>query len=402
MKSSIFVIFFLWSSYSFGFTIKSCEKSISFFKRDIQRTLGAIRKQEANKSIEKLSKETGINVDKIMKLGKENPDWVCNQAIVDGRIDGYKEFKQRLLNYKYAQKNKKFEKRGKPTFMNPYKELNPVKNWRSKGFGFKKCLAKDANYFPLKIKEGKAPKPYRLLDANCLPDVVFSWTNNNTIKSYGRTYSNQAKNWNNKFKVSFAGFSPNALYTHMSPIATFAYGSRAMRLKLKKGVRYIWHADDEVIGLACNRLPIKEQRNTVMVRVFSRWQSPGDHQDNVMKTYMELTICAMDVVHSWSYGLPQIYDEQVREYLWVKENTYKRGTHIMYRHKNGAPVLFMGDGFDGKDFTPAVLQKNFQYNLIDQLRGKKGKVFYNPTLPKEEKTLKNHLKSKIPLYWNTY
>ena len=336
-----------------------------------------------------------------MELGKKNPTWLCTNEIVNGNIDGFKEFKVWLNNYKYAQKNKRLEKKGLPTFMNPYKQLNPVKNWRGKGFGFKKCLNREFANFPIKIIKNDYPQKYfYLLDSDCLPDVVFSYTNNNTIKGYSRTYSKKAKNWNTKFKITFSGWSPNSLYTHPSPIATFGYGLRAMRLKLKKGVRYIYSPHDTIIGLACNNLSLKEQRNTVMVRVFARRKSAGDHQDNVIKYNMEVTICAMDLVHSWSFGTPQIYDEQVREYIWVKENRFKRGTHLMYRHKKLAPILYMGDGYDSKDFTPGVLHRNFQYNLKDQLRGKKGKVFYNPTLPKEERTLKNHLKSKIPLYWN--
>jgi len=343
------------------------------------------------------AKDLGVTTNELSTISKEKPEIFCNDTILKSvlpyttllsEVRYYLSTEKRIKRFK----NFNFEKSW-VSLQNPFKTLD--KSTYHYEYFFKDCLSFTYGNHPVKkMLKGSTQTigdlTYQIVDPSCTPDVLFNWSGPGMLKTLKTKYNNNSQTWNTLLKTQFGkGTDPNALFTSFSPLATYGYGSENLRLKLKKNTKFYFIARGNSF-LSCNKFPQETKENTVFIR---RFKHPGN------RIFMEYLLCNFGPVHSWSYGQEETFNEEVRQFNWIKKYPKDTGKYILYMHQNSRPILFQGI-LDEIEFSETLLRERITYNLSNLMLGKKGEIFYNPKLPSREKTARNHFKLDKPIYWN--
>ena len=141
-----------------------------------------------------------------------------------------------------------------------------------------------------------------------------------------------------------------ALYTSMSPVATYMYGEVPIRIKIRPKTSFVVDVfcDEETPHKPC-------YRNLI---------------------YQDFTIYDANVIESWSFGTAEHYDEIVRDILRISSG--KRG--IGYTQKapygSGLNRLFSFGGFDGHRSDEESLKKVL-LEMIRMILNNEGRIYYS-------------------------
>lgn len=261
-----------------------------------------------------------------------------------------------------------------------YPGRNPdLSDHRGGYFSWADCLPADGERSIVKVVDGH-------LDQSCLPDTLYTWQTPERVDEFRKMFS--GPKWSDQF-------NRYALFTHINPVATFAYGYESLRFKLKPNTRFKLVTDHDVEGDVCHSLSQEELSVTVLVR------------NNPSLT--DWILCSPGPIESWSVGTRHHYDEVVSSTLWYfYESThrdwlpYRRLFPPVSSPLQGVASLFISDDeggrkFDGHDFDQSQLINNlktFRY-LIDR---NIGSVFIRHGSAADEMS---HFATKHPIYWNS-
>lgn len=162
-----------------------------------------------------------------------------------------------------------------------------------------------AYFFQCQVQPwGEIQKVNTIIPERCSPDVLYSWGYENKLKSLLATYKNN-ETWQGPASPgdhkSRSSLPKGTLFSTISPVATFSYGSTPVRLKLKSAI---------VIS--------------------SSGIGEPDKIANFAGELEDYDIFNFNVIESWSFGTPEIYDEIVKDILRITSGAraigYIRGT----------------------------------------------------------------------------
>lgn len=123
--------------------------------------------------------------------------------------------------------------------------------------------------------------------AGCEPTVLYSWLTAKDVIDTGDA------RWPLRR-------GPSAFF-HRTPLATFLYGQYSYRVKLKPGVRFKIDDPNDWNAHAGCKHPEKEMKDTVYL-----W-------NDEKVGFTEYVLCSMGPVESWSFGMPEHFEEMKRE-----------------------------------------------------------------------------------------
>jgi hypothetical protein len=258
----------------------------------------------------------------------------------------------------------KFLKKNSP--YNEVKKRSPYNLWQphevNKKVGF---TLRDKNCFDFNTKQYLKSDATGIVEERCRPDTLYSWgdqTKLNVIES---------QMGNNKWADSF-----RIIFTTRSPIATFGYGPIPIRIKLKKGLKWVKKRP----STSCTERPLAERQTTI-------YYSNG--------YLLEFFICSPKIIHSWSYSTREHYDEVIKAYEW---DTNQRDSLNFETYGSGDSSIF-GRHWDGHLFTPSVLEDSLKL-WIDRINAGTSKIYFNEDIPKHERTFEKHFETDKPIYYN--
>jgi hypothetical protein len=167
----------------------------------------------------------------------------------------------------------------------------------SAGFGpWKACEAAELDGRPIK-NDGTH------LVRECTPDTLYSWGGPEKVIWYLENLPS-GKKWPGKLS--------RTLFTVPSAASTFGYGLYPIRVKLKPGVKARLVVDPTSYTcegyLSDGTLNDESVKNTVV----ARYRKSGG------QSLLEYAVCSSDVMESWSFGTPELFEEVLRDQAWMK------------------------------------------------------------------------------------
>lgn len=245
-------------------------------------------------------------------------------------------------------------------------------------FDWRGCLDGKAARSPVKMTGGQ-------LDERCRPDTLYTWQDDRMVENFKQATS--GKHW-------AAGFGQASLYTHINPVATFAYGYASIRIKLRPNVNFkVFPLDGPSVNDFCNDfLKPEERADTIVVRIFAGGT--------------DYILCSTGPIESWSLGTQKHYDEVVNSTLWYFHEA-PRHNWLPYHQRipddglRTVSPLFISEAeqrdFDGHSFTQDTLIANLLAfrTMIDNHREL---IRYAPGVSPDPN---RHFMTRHPIYWNS-
>lgn len=303
---------------------------------------------------------------------------------------------KKSLEYRYSGKMK-------PSFNDPLRTFYPDVDWAKRGLPYKDCINPSKANFPIKYSSDSelslGAYKFRVLDPKCTPEVLYNWTTPQVVYNYRQMWNNQSPDWKTPPYSSYGGVQANLFYGAFSPITTNDFGIDTVRVKLKEGTRFL--IEDRPIktkyGIQasyCMELPPEERKNTVFA-----W-----YRDNITNSTtgphhtLEYDICDFETVHSWSHGLKEGYDELVKDYAWLKNDSVRKTIEKDKNHSAGYRHVIRNG--KGKAVTEGIdnLSSKLMYKL-DKIYKNAGEIFYNPSVPEDGKSVDKHFSYSKKFYW---
>jgi hypothetical protein len=257
--------------------------------------------------------------------------------------------------------------RFKPTLQEVFQLWAPYDNDSKMGFSIQGCRVPAYGHHT--IKEGA----YGLID-DCKPDTLYSWG------PVGK--KDNLEQWMGSSGSWVKSIRP--LFMVRSPVGSFGYGIVPIRIKLKSNLN--WERTDES-HLHCDSVSEAKKQNTVFYRPYKV------RSDAYLLDY---TVCAPGPIASWSYAHKQHYDEIVKEYSWIK---IKPETEFELYISGANALSHFYSGVDGYNFSEGSLV-NYLRNMLNMIDRKEGKIHWNPSVPNSQRTLNEHFKTSVPMYYN--
>jgi hypothetical protein len=241
-----------------------------------------------------------------------------------------------------------------PTLASPVRLFEAWKDRRKNKSDLAKCISGNQS-FNFSSKE-------------CLTDTLYSWGDERKLNVLSGLIGKGA--W----------LPIQTIFASRGPISTLEYGPIAIRVKLRKGAVFT-PTHFGCSGVATGNVGIRSDG------VFSDW-----------------TVCTPESIHSWSVFMPEHYDEIIQEYLNYKE--LKRagapmlGNVEVYAPNRQAGDILFGGTIDSRGiYSEATLQGQLAV-FLNGINAGKGKIFYNPSLPAEERTPEAHFSTDFPTHFN--
>jgi hypothetical protein len=205
--------------------------------------------------------------------------------------------------------------------------------------------------------------PGKTVSAKCHPDALYSWGPPVKTKNLQKELADGAR-WE-----GFVNDGRN-IYASNSAASTFGYGEELVRLKVRKDALFqsTWHGTE-----------------------------PGEIgvRDDV---FHDFVVRDSDLIESWSYGTPEIYDEVVRDVL-----RYKSGKRVTVYSEHGLKerpakglARLWAQAEDGYAQDEAGLKRRL-LRLIQTILSGEGGVFYPEDLCPSRAS---HYKPNRPSYIN--
>jgi hypothetical protein len=232
--------------------------------------------------------------------------------------------------------------------------------------------------------------PIKLDNEKCQPDTLYSWGNIGKTKAI-LSQIGKSQVWPETLS--------RELWLTQFPTATYFYGDSAIRIKIKKGVKFKNGVSFCPNQKKLSKMSQKQKSdflNTVTYRV----------QPNPLGYLVEYVICSPHVIESWSYDTPEFYNELLREISWINSKEKTEYNFGSYAYRNGKPMIRPNiksepfhprwEGVDGYLFNTLSL-----YKTVKKLRKKatdgNGEVIFNPDSFSGDS---NHFQTKMPIYFN--
>lgn len=192
--------------------------------------------------------------------------------------------------------------------------------------------------------------------AGCEPSVLYSWL------SAKEVIDTKDPGWPTRVGKAFF---------HRTPLSTFLYGNFSYRVKLKPGTKFK-HDPDWDTHYYC-RHPASEKEDTVYI-----WSDANIG-------FSEYVLCSNGPIESWSFGMPEHFEEMKRERALVEQLGYKnmdgfvdpsRAAGVSSQCKD----CFMGYQVHDSRNAADVPSLNRAFALMKQsLKEKEGRVYYPDT-----------------------
>ncbi|MFZ4713749.1 MAG: NIF family HAD-type phosphatase [Bacteriovoracaceae bacterium] len=267
-----------------------------------------------------------------------------------------------------------FEK-PRPTQDEPYRLFFPYDVNEKVGFTYKNCQTSSEGYHIIKHDDNG-----KLLD-ECKPDVVYSWGPYKKLQALEGWMGEG--NWVDSYRPLFAAFSP---------ITTFGYGDIAIRIKFRKGMRWVKTSESHD---HCKQYNDTEKKRTIFYRTYN---FSGN------EWLLDYTVCSPHPIESWSYGTPEHYDEMVKDYNWIKKKEKEnkpREVELYILGDRQWNLQWAYEGIDGYSFDEEIFLNRLQTHL-GMVSNKEGNIYFNPTIDPSLKTRKEHFKTRHSIYFNEY
>ena len=144
--------------------------------------------------------------------------------------------------------------------------------------------------------------------------------------------------------------------------------------------------------LCSSTLSKKETKDTVLVRYFVRPTYSG----------LDFILCSTGPIQSWSMGYPEHYDEIVKKFNWVEENSYYDWE--MYTKYQGVD-RFLNFELDGHIFSQENLNQNMKIFLA-MISSDYKDLYYNSNYESFNQSVsdkrKEHFSTDKPIYYNEH
>jgi hypothetical protein len=238
-------------------------------------------------------------------------------------------------------------------------------------YGWLKCF--NSNFYSQPVTlDGNGLIP------ECQPDTLYSWGFRGKLQEF-KSLMTANRRWDQAFS--------QMLFAHINPIATFAYGDVALRMKLKPGTKFLYYGADQLqFNQYCSQLLNADTiSNTVIVRAWS-------HQG---VTGVDYILCSTEPVESWSYDTKKHYDEIVASQLWNNNVSTTQGW-VPYA-KAGYSAEYFDCGLDNEDWSQAHLLKNLSVMQSKAEEGQ-GQILFAEGVPHSPS---RHFSTNRPIYWNS-
>ena len=252
----------------------------------------------------------------------------------------------------------------------PSKKENGLGDWEQ-------CLVKDADRQPVASINGS-------LLPGCLPDTLFTWGPTSEIDRFKKYAGAGQANWAPHFD--------GPIYTHINPLATFAYGDISIRIKLKPQMRFLLPDDPYSPGsFLCDKLVRDDEaaKNTVIVRY---WYGPSGSQS---RSGVDYILCSPGPIESWSYETKRHFDETAASLLWNQQVGFKDQKWIPYTVANHHNELF-NSPVDKKDWSPEKLRGNLEA-MRQAAQDAHGEIIFAPDVKPDDSS---HFSSDHRVYWH--
>ena len=209
----------------------------------------------------------------------------------------------------------------------------------------------DSTYFnceksengPFKVPvDGKFPE-------GCRPDVLYSWGPQKKMEAITGKLKTGAK-WEGTPNPFTGGLAHGAVFTTISPVSTFGYGSNLIRFKIKPGAAY-------------NGRGYGGEDGEVSIR------------SSTYNYYNDFVLKDASLIESYSYGTPEIYDELVREIRRYRADKRVSVYQVLDAQPSGIERLW-AQAADGNEHDEAGLKENL-LEVIRQILSGEGRIVFN-------------------------
>lgn len=235
----------------------------------------------------------------------------------------------------------------------------------------------------------------------CQPDTLYSWG------PAEKTSDLKAAGWGIPFwtRMVEGKMRHTPIFATTDPVGSFGYGPYAIRIKLKKGVRFKHDLNNSLSAYQyCDEdhMSAEAAQNTVVVRYLS---IPGGWPDKFNKQHpghtgsaLDFIICGPGPIHSWSYGTKQHLEEILRNQKVYAELKNSMGNewykYMEYYGKQDGIDIFDTYNIDGKNFSFAFYEQNIARHRQSIVSGASG-VFYSPGTAKS-----GHFETDFRFYYH--
>lgn len=185
-------------------------------------------------------------------------------------------------------------------------------------------------------------------DSACFPSALYSWGGDEKLKalSLGMPDGN---NWQGRANPKSRW---GVIFTSISAISTFAYGDTVIRFKIKKGTPFV-------------------------LSEFGAGEGKVSVRDDTV--YHDYTFDSSDIVESWSYNTPEIYDELVRDILRISSGNTSQiynGSLAGSKLVGIDRLIRTSNNLDGHKVSIQSL-KSTLLKLINAILMNEGRIHYN-------------------------
>lgn len=215
---------------------------------------------------------------------------------------------------------------------------------------------------------------------DCAPEVIYTWRDQQFIAKIAEAQAN--------------GIGPVAqhpvkkMFFSKTPLSSHPYGQLAVRVKLKKDVKFIFAEGSQAI------FPNRDCE-------YYKNRYPADYDKMVLVAYLssykfqEYILCSDGLIESWSYGTPEQLQEMEKELAYFKANP-KAGAHENARpgYALVLPYEQSGQCADGNPCQQKDLDERFKHHR--EVAKTQGTIFYLTS----DKSRESHFKTTKKFYYS--
>jgi hypothetical protein len=252
-----------------------------------------------------------------------------------------------------------------------------AQTWPSRGYTWQSCYKSNTGTTIPFDAEGK-------FVSACAPDTLYAW---HTDEQLNLAIRSESVSTLLKLKAR-----STRSFLWRTPVGSFGYGPRAVRLKLKPNVKFV---KVEFDNRDCQTL--KETYN-VGKTVFTHASADIGNGD-----YSEYIICSDDVVESWSTDMSFAAQEMSKDYARVKAQEQagtKNYDSLFGTDASTKPPWSIDQNWDNSFQTTDWSEDGLQTNIARaKAHSGEGRVYFDPqAVP----SLWNHFATTTPGYFNAY
>ncbi len=219
----------------------------------------------------------------------------------------------------------------------------------------------------------------------CAPEILYSWR---TIED-----------WTSFSKSPFKR-PGSAIYAWRTPLSTFGYGEKQIRIKLKPNVQFKWITNSlEYVGIA-PKCPVVSEGAVVYVRTL------GNKKLNYVAS--EYILCSLEAIESWSTNTEIAFKEAKREFDYIKNNSgtspqkydaYGFGFHRKgrFEYRFESNPFFFGWLDEETDWELSTLERRF--DNLDPNKNDKSELVYTSNGIASRSEVLFHFSTNIKSYF---